>query len=68
MLALFVKVPTMYSASTNDPHFFPEDSKYSADHGLLVHFPHFSAGALVHPAKTGRRKEMPFCRDTRGPK
>ena len=41
MLALFVNVP-------KDPQ-FSADSKYSADHGPLLSFPHFSAGQVCKP-------------------
>jgi len=44
MLALFVKLPRSDDvAYTKDPQFFA-DFKYSADHGLLLRFPHFSIG------------------------
>jgi len=29
-----------------DPQFFSADSKYSADHGPLLRFPHLSAGDM----------------------
>jgi len=47
MLALFVQVSDDVS-STKDPQ-FSADSKYSAGHGPLLRFPHFSDGHVCKP-------------------